>query len=76
MSNKKSSIFTGIQRKLRHSDWKLLVPYLILLGTGILMVYSSSSRPKLSFRERVETWRKKGYVAILLWVNLIIQNIF
>ena len=30
-----------------------------------VMVYGTGSRPGLSFGERVETWRKKGYVAHL-----------
>jgi cell division protein FtsW len=32
-----------IKKKLAHMDWKLLIPYFILSGIGILMVYSSSS---------------------------------
>lgn len=36
-------IKTAISDKLRKNDWKLLIPYLLLTGIGILMVYSSSS---------------------------------
>ena len=40
-------------------QWKPLTD----IRADAVMVYSTSSRPKLSFRERVETWRKKGYIA-------------
>jgi len=36
-------MFFMIKKKLTHMDWKLLIPYIILSGIGILMVYSSSS---------------------------------
>lgn len=32
-----------IKEKIKTSDWKLIIPYLILTGIGIFMVYSSSS---------------------------------
>lgn len=43
MQTKENAIFAGIKRKIQYSDFKLLIPYLLLMGTGILMVYSSSS---------------------------------
>ncbi|MGP6138786.1 FtsW/RodA/SpoVE family cell cycle protein [Jeotgalibaca sp. A127] len=43
MNKTENSVFSGIKRKIKLSDWKLIIPYLVLLGTGILMVYSSSS---------------------------------
>lgn len=43
MKKENESVLSGIKRKLRHSDLKLIIPYFVLLGTGILMVYSSSS---------------------------------
>ena len=72
MSNKKSSLFTGIQRKLRHSDWKLLVPYLILLGTGILMVYSSSSYFAMSQFNNSEYFLIRQFIFSLLSVIVIL----
>nr|WP_319219020.1 putative lipid II flippase FtsW [uncultured Trichococcus sp.] len=32
-----------IKKKFSYTDWRLLIPYIILSGFGILMVYSSSS---------------------------------
>lgn len=32
-----------IKEKIKMSDWKIIIPYLILTGIGIFMVYSSSS---------------------------------
>lgn len=72
MSNKKSSLFTGIQRKLRHSDWKLLIPYLILLGTGILMVYSSSSYFAMSQFNNSEYFLIRQFIFSLLSVIVIL----
>lgn len=72
MSNKKSSIFTGIQRKLRYSDWKLLVPYLILLGTGILMVYSSSSYFAMSQFNNSEHFLIRQFIFSLLSIIVIL----
>ena len=43
MEKKKSVVFSQVKEKLKYIDWKLIVPYLVLLGTGLLMVYSSSS---------------------------------
>ncbi|AQS52907.1 Putative lipid II flippase FtsW [Jeotgalibaca dankookensis] len=43
MEKKKSVVFSQVKEKLKYVDWKLIVPYLVLLGTGLLMVYSSSS---------------------------------
>lgn len=33
----------SVKEKLKKSDWKLIIPYLLLVGIGIMMVYSSSS---------------------------------
>ncbi|MGP6146991.1 FtsW/RodA/SpoVE family cell cycle protein [Jeotgalibaca sp. A122] len=43
MNKTENSVFSSVKRKIKLSDWKLIIPYLVLLGTGILMVYSSSS---------------------------------
>ena len=40
-------------------QWKPLTD----VRADAVMVYGTGSRPGLSFGERVETWRKKGYVA-------------
>lgn len=72
MSNKKSSLFTGIRRKLRHSDWKLLVPYLILLGTGILMVYSSSSYFAMSQFNNSEHFLVRQFIFSILSVFVVL----
>lgn len=72
MSNKKSSLFTGIRRKLRHSDWKLLVPYLILLGTGILMVYSSSSYFAMSQFNNSEYFLVRQFIFSILSVFVVL----
>ncbi|WP_319470695.1 putative lipid II flippase FtsW [uncultured Trichococcus sp.] len=36
-------IKNAIKKKFSYMDWRLLIPYIILSGFGILMVYSSSS---------------------------------
>jgi cell division protein FtsW len=36
-------IKNAIKKKFSCMDWRLLIPYIILSGFGILMVYSSSS---------------------------------
>lgn len=39
----KISLWSKLLEKIRKSDWKLLIPYLLLVVFGVLMVYSSSS---------------------------------
>lgn len=43
MKQKEPTLMGGLRRKIQYFDWKLLIPYLLLVGTGIIMVYSSSS---------------------------------
>lgn len=43
-----------------------------------VMVYGANNRPELSFSERVESWRKKGYVTHFMtgiaWGNMEITS--
>lgn len=43
MQQVNQSISHSIKQKLANFNWNLLIPYLILLGMGVFMVYSSSS---------------------------------
>lgn len=72
MANKKSSLLSGIQRKFRHSDWKLLIPYFILLGTGILMVYSSSSYFAMSKFNNSEHFLIRQFIFSILSILVIL----
>lgn len=72
MANKKSSLLSGIQRKFRHSDWKLLIPYFILLGIGILMVYSSSSYFAMSQFNNSEYFLIRQFIFSILSVLVIL----
>lgn len=72
MANKKSSLLSGIQRKFRHSDWKLLIPYFILLGIGILMVYSSSSYFAMSQFNNSEYFLIRQFIFSILSVLAIL----
>lgn len=72
MANKKSSLLSGVQRKLRHSDWKLLIPYFILLGIGILMVYSSSSYFAMSQFNNSEYFLIRQFIFSILSVLVIL----
>lgn len=72
MANKKSSLLSGIQRKFRLSDWKLLIPYLILLGTGILMVYSSSSYFAMSQFNNSEYFLIRQFIFSILSILVIL----
>lgn len=42
-TNKKSNLWDSLKQKIKKSEWKLLLPYLLLVIFGVLMVYSSSS---------------------------------
>lgn len=72
MANKKSSLLSGVQRKFRHSDWKLLIPYFILLGIGILMVYSSSSYFAMSQFNNSEYFLIRQFIFSILSVLVIL----
>ena len=72
MANKKSSLLSGIQRKFRHSDWKLLIPYFILLGIGILMVYSSSSYFAMSQFNNSEYFLIRQFIFSILSILVIL----
>lgn len=72
MANKKSSLLSGVQRKFRHSDWKLLIPYFILLGIGILMVYSSSSYFAMSQFNNSEYFLIRQFIFSILSVFVIL----
>ena len=72
MANKKSSLLSGVQRKFRHSDWKLLIPYFILLGIGILMVYSSSSYFAMSQFNNSEYFLIRQFIFSMLSVLVIL----
>lgn len=72
MGNKNNSFISGIQRKFRLSDWKLLIPYLILLGTGILMVYSSSSYFAMSQFNNSEHFLIRQFIFSILSILVIL----
>lgn len=72
MANKKSSLLSGVQRKFRHSDLKLLIPYFILLGIGILMVYSSSSYFAMSQFNNSEYFLIRQFIFSILSVLVIL----
>ena len=72
MANKKSSLLSGVQRKFRHSDWKLLIPYFILLGIGILMVYSSSSYFAMSQFNNSEYFLIRQFIFSILSILVIL----
>lgn len=72
MANKKSSLLSGVQRKFRHSDWKLLIPYFILLGIGILMVYSSSSYFAMSQFNNSEHFLIRQFIFSILSILVIL----
>lgn len=42
-TSKKSNLWDSLKQKIKKSEWKLLLPYLILVVFGVLMVYTSSS---------------------------------
>lgn len=72
MGNKNNSFISGIQRKFRLSDWKLLIPYFILLGIGILMVYSSSSYFAMSQFNNSEYFLIRQFIFSILSVLVIL----
>lgn len=43
MKEKKLNLLDGFKRKFQFFDWKLIIPYLVLMAIGVIMVYSSSS---------------------------------
>lgn len=73
MKKENESVLSGIKRKLRHSDLKLIIPYFVLLGTGILMVYSSSSYFAMSQFNNSEHFLVRQFIfsVISLFIILI-----
>lgn len=67
-------------KKIRHMDYVLFIPYLILCGIGIVMVYSSSSyvatgngSSPTSYLVRQLVWVLGGLVITLFCMNLKID---
>lgn len=72
MKKENESVLSGIKRKLRHSDLKLIIPYFVLLGTGILMVYSSSSYFAMSQFNNSEHFLVRQFIFSIISLVIIL----
>ena len=64
-------IGNSIKDKVKKSDWKLIIPYLILLGIGIIMVYSSSSYFAKTAFNNSEYFFKKQFIYSIIGIFLV-----
>ncbi|CZQ85040.1 putative lipid II flippase FtsW [Trichococcus collinsii] len=71
-----------INKKFSYMDWRLLIPYIILSGFGILMVYSSSSyRAMTDYNNSEHFFYRQMLFAILglfgaLFVSFLSKRLF
>ena len=75
-------IKNAIKKKFSYMDWRLLIPYIILSGFGILMVYSSSSyRAMTDYNNSEHFFYRQMLFAVLglfgaLFVSFLSKRLF
>lgn len=71
VDQKEKSIVQSIKKKVQFFDWNLLIPYLILLGIGVFMVYSSSSYFAMSNLNNSEYFFKRQLMYAVISVLVV-----